>query len=290
MSAVADATLAIACSQSNELPSALDLRSTALHGIRHYKLALSGTSFLFTSQQDPPSGSCASFADLDDAALIDPVKGVDWLPRLLDMRRLVPESSRMRSKFAQRMALEGLPVPPPPPPPIAPVPKYSRKPRLELTASADEGKPNGKVVGRIEATKQSNGGIKPHGPPKELGPDDELSECSLQSVFISRRASHIPWSLQCSSTSTRTSVLEQQRTSSSVPILDSPAQTTSVRRACSNFHLPSATLSSSSSTLSCFVSLKSPTSSTSRLRDEDGSPRSATCGSGTLCFNRLSTI
>lgn len=43
MSAVADATLAIACSQKAELPAALDLRSTALHGIRHYKYALSGT-------------------------------------------------------------------------------------------------------------------------------------------------------------------------------------------------------------------------------------------------------
>lgn len=86
MSAVADATLAIACSQKAELPAALDLRSTALHGIRHYKYAL---------------------ADLEDAARLDPVKGLGWEDRLSEMRRLVPAANRITSRFATRLDAAG---------------------------------------------------------------------------------------------------------------------------------------------------------------------------------------
>lgn len=82
MSAVADATLAVACSRGDELPTALDLRSTALHGIRHYKFALS---------------------DLEDAARIDPMKGAGWEERLTEMHRAVPVESRVKSRFSERL-------------------------------------------------------------------------------------------------------------------------------------------------------------------------------------------
>ncbi|KAM0786963.1 hypothetical protein ACM66B_002382 [Microbotryomycetes sp. NB124-2] len=78
MNAVADATLAIACAQKAELPAALDLRSTALHGIRQYKFALS---------------------DLEDAALLDPSKCATWNERFLEMDRLVPDRERVHSRF-----------------------------------------------------------------------------------------------------------------------------------------------------------------------------------------------
>ncbi|KAK4052852.1 hypothetical protein OIV83_002140 [Microbotryomycetes sp. JL201] len=78
MNAVADATLAIACAQKAELPAALDLRSTALHGIRQYKFALS---------------------DLEDAALLDPSKCGTWNERFVEMDRLVPDRERIHSRF-----------------------------------------------------------------------------------------------------------------------------------------------------------------------------------------------
>ncbi|KAK4057355.1 hypothetical protein OIO90_001422 [Microbotryomycetes sp. JL221] len=78
MNAVADATLAIAYAQKAELQAALDLRSTALHGIRQYKLALS---------------------DLEDAAMVDLSKRKTWEDRFAEMYKLVPSNDRKTSEF-----------------------------------------------------------------------------------------------------------------------------------------------------------------------------------------------
>lgn len=109
MSAVADATLAIACSQKAELPAALDLRSTALHGIRHYKYALSGT-FLPSGLPNDARVLTPLLADLEDAARLDSIKGRGWEERLAEMRRLVPAEARITSKFAVRLDEAG-PIP-----------------------------------------------------------------------------------------------------------------------------------------------------------------------------------